>query len=72
MQEIQLCPNSTPSLTCIESVSGDAGFDYNFIYVARINGGAAWGDNLIYELRNKETYFLEYEKDSVVIFKYNK
>ena len=72
MQEIQLCPNSTPSLTCIESVSGDAGFDYNFIYVARINGGAARGDNLIYELRNKETYFLEYEKDSVVIFKYNK
>lgn len=67
MQRIQRCPSSTSALTCIESAA-TGGFDYDFIFVARKNGSAIFGDNLIAELNNSQHYELAYQTVDAVVF----
>jgi hypothetical protein len=63
MQGLQLCA----SLDCVESTAKEAGFDYNYIYIA---GAASADANVIHELKSAPMYSSVYEKDSLTILKY--
>jgi len=72
MQGLQQCPVKDGVLNCIESIAKQAELDYDYIYVARINGDITWGDNLIYELQNRDQYTQSYFNQYSAIFDYKR